>query len=412
MKSRPGADLMVLVWKHLATHDEQTHGNWARYRGLSASTPGWGSEAADTAKLRTLISAPKMDPVPVLVARLKDSRAFQSLAAAQVPGDYSPEERRRFFVRMLRADWEDTMSARRTIAITRAVHEVFDTPLTASIRDHPYWNRTDEFEQAGLRDFVKAVYDETQDQLRSAGIANVTLYRGLTFDHLDELPGVYRESLEMGPREVAMRPLSSFTTDLAKTRSFVGRDRGALVSAAFPADRIFSLARTGLGNPFEAEAIVLSGKTRAWVWAWDKPTAPELEFTTRRQKWPQEVGVTKAVIDLDADDVNATWLRAKPVRHGARALKHSGPGPHPGTDFIGRSPMLKIVEMTREGPKLVGTVDGDELAGDIERLRQMRDALEDKSEAGWLKRYHGSYLFAVQTTKKSLRESLRAILSV
>ena len=90
---------------------------------------------------------------------------------------------------------------------------------------------------------LRSVYENTQDELREAGLKQVVLYRGMNVE----------QSLKIGtifPLE--MNALESWSTDFFTAKSF----GDVVVEISVPAERVFSTGRTGLGCLFEKEFIV------------------------------------------------------------------------------------------------------------------------------------------------------------
>jgi hypothetical protein len=107
---------------------------------------------------------------------------------------------------------------------------------------------------------LRAMYDSTQEQLRREGVSEVTLHRGM------HLPGNVRN----GNQQVALRPMSSFTSDEQQARAFAentygtakvakGTGRGMLMTTTVPASRILATGATGLGLANQAEYIMMGG---------------------------------------------------------------------------------------------------------------------------------------------------------
>ena len=160
------------------------------------------------------------------------------------------------------------------------------------------------FEGAG-KAFVRAMYERTQKDLKDNEIKTVTLARG-----------VRRMKLEEGVQSVLLLPASSFTADLNDTFQFSG-PWGRVVHARFPASRILSTSRTGLGCKNEYEYVVLGGKTEAMVVASNGDVRELMQeaFATRAPRRPKKF--LKAYADEgfaspdatleDADWAKLTW---------------------------------------------------------------------------------------------------------
>lgn len=126
-----------------------------------------------------------------------------------------------------------------------------------------------------LRAFLRAQYDETQARLAAAGITEVTLHRGMRFDHpTDPTSGTPESSsatydlppppdwaADGGTAEVPLRPLSSFSANPGTGALFADQSHGTgvVLSGTVPADRILATPRSGVGSLAEAEFVTLAG---------------------------------------------------------------------------------------------------------------------------------------------------------
>jgi len=101
------------------------------------------------------------------------------------------------------------------------------------------------------RRFLRAMYDETQERLRSLGVPAdgfVTLYRGV------RIPGEwYRDDVAAYEGNA----IESWSTSIQVAVSFAGNQQ--VLDAAIPANRIISTATTGFGCLVENEVVVLGG---------------------------------------------------------------------------------------------------------------------------------------------------------
>jgi len=105
--------------------------------------------------------------------------------------------------------------------------------------------------------FLQAQYDSTQEFLKSSGIEELSLTRGttLTSSWTDNSITVGKE------QDVVMRPLSSWAYDEEVSAQFGSHT----LTSTFPAERVFSLAVTGVGCLGEREVVVLGGTIKADV---------------------------------------------------------------------------------------------------------------------------------------------------
>ena len=114
------------------------------------------------------------------------------------------------------------------------------------------------------RELLRAMYDETQRELKDRGLEEVVLYRGVT---TTKDLGWYPNADVVSDTN----PLSSWSSGKPagynKAREFAAsyawRDdthSGAVVKTYVPAERVFSLPMTGLGDVTEGEFVILGGK--------------------------------------------------------------------------------------------------------------------------------------------------------
>jgi len=97
------------------------------------------------------------------------------------------------------------------------------------------------------RAFLQAQYDNTQSQLKAAGIDSITVYRGSNLAPDDGA-------------EVYTRPMSSWSTSFKTALDFTaGADSSTLFRATINADQILSTAGTGFGCLNEFEVVTLGG---------------------------------------------------------------------------------------------------------------------------------------------------------
>lgn len=190
----------------------------------------------------------------------------------------------------------------------------------------------------GLRAFVRAQYDETQDYLRHSGLVHdgaVTLYRGAHWDHFadvplnvrthlldaggpatdDEMAGMRGRITAVGETAAHLAPASSWSTSWRVADGFAhtGADNnwGLLAAARVPVAHILSTARTGFGAAEEQEMVVLGDRppvrAAAWARALDglRPNDDRLyrEMATSTARFADTRGLTP----LDTPLSNADW---------------------------------------------------------------------------------------------------------
>ena len=104
-----------------------------------------------------------------------------------------------------------------------------------------------------LRKFVRAMYEETQESLKSKlpeGTTHVRLFRGTS------------DKKNSPAKEGMLRRLTSWTTDPEITRQFTGGFSGksVFITAEIPVKQIFATFSEGLGSYTEQEVLVLGPK--------------------------------------------------------------------------------------------------------------------------------------------------------
>jgi hypothetical protein len=117
-------------------------------------------------------------------------------------------------------------------------------------------NKTSSFTDAEVDKFLKAMYENTQDQFRAAGIDTVKLSRGidLPMDDLYRMREAGYEGIKEGDT-IAMKQnvMESWTLNEQTAEDF----GNLIIEVDVPVDRIIGNARTGFGCFSEYEFIVL-----------------------------------------------------------------------------------------------------------------------------------------------------------
>lgn len=124
-----------------------------------------------------------------------------------------------------------------------------------------------------LRAFVRAMYDETQAELKEAGFGDsIILYRGqgLGAAQYDALTApsttIYEgkeysvEANKFQEANLDFQPISSFSSSIDVSTTFTG-DNSAMIGVRVPISRIMGTARTGFGCLSEQEFVVLASST-------------------------------------------------------------------------------------------------------------------------------------------------------
>lgn len=112
---------------------------------------------------------------------------------------------------------------------------------------------------------LRAMYDRTQEQLAKAGVTEITVARGMGLNRNDA-------DRAIGSTTVTMRPMSSWTTNIATSDDFAFSQAGELTSpnpkavrvvARVPASQVLSMPGTGYGCLEEYEVVLLGGEMGA-----------------------------------------------------------------------------------------------------------------------------------------------------
>jgi hypothetical protein len=283
-------------------------GQWTA--GASHTTPN----IAATDKLKSLQKAatksnpPDFDdapPVEQLVAAVKDAPDFQEFV--RMANKQTEEDEMRGLpepvypqpevhaVKSLHAAWAtDVASVAISASLQKAaqaefgIQDAYDG--TPSWMPNPYSGMS-----ALFKKMARSIYDQTQEYLKANGIDEVTLTRGMKSSPL--AAGDYPA------QPITSAPLSSWSLDPVLAKRFMDVNEaatglaGAVVTATFPRDRIFSVGGIGvIGSPHEQEVVVLGGPGTAHVVV---------------AKSDDPVGIsTKGALNVDEGD-NANWLHAK-----------------------------------------------------------------------------------------------------
>jgi SPP1 gp7 family putative phage head morphogenesis protein len=122
-----------------------------------------------------------------------------------------------------------------------------------------YWDFTGDRYKILLR----AIYEETQEELEREGLEWVPMFRGMrALTTEDEI----RKNLEGKIlADVHLQPLSSFSALREHAFSYA-EPGGFVIEGAVHRSRVIGLGRMGFGDPMEHEAILLGGPGRWRVW--------------------------------------------------------------------------------------------------------------------------------------------------
>jgi len=157
-------------------------------------------------------------------------------------------------------------------ATQRATVEEFGVPPGA---DTTAWQLPDDryaVHAAGLRAFLRAMYEATQARLAELGIERLMLWRGMA-------PPA--RTAPFGRVPLDLRPLSSWTTEL-DVAAWYACDRGQaragrVLLADVPRERVIGTPLSGFGEMPSHEIVLLSGPGDAWALTWgsdgERPSA-------------------------------------------------------------------------------------------------------------------------------------------
>lgn len=118
------------------------------------------------------------------------------------------------------------------------------------------------------RKFVRAVYDETQHQLKLAGLDEIPVFRGSSANSSKVgryLTTKQAQMSNVAPKTFSVdlnhRALSSWTTDLDTAGEFTGsyRDHSFYFGMTVPREKVFSFFNTGPSTYMEREFVLIGG---------------------------------------------------------------------------------------------------------------------------------------------------------
>jgi hypothetical protein len=285
------------IWAELEFKysEDQPRGEGGRWVGGEGASGVAAPEQADRPQAREIeqeidqaVKDPNVDAgqqkdavAKSLVARLKDNPAWKEYVASgshnrliaqmwakhEDGGTYAAAS-------ILVANWAGSSGDHDEdgVLMQRAINDEFKLDAKT---DHMVFHEGDNqarvdrlYEQngAGLRAFARAMYDNTQEQLKDAGVDRVLLYRGMSFGNATQAgnagfvaqnPRAGR-AFETRTATVAEQPASSwsYNPDVAVHFS-QSADVSTVMAAEVPASRILSTSRTGFGARGEDEVVVL-----------------------------------------------------------------------------------------------------------------------------------------------------------
>jgi len=219
------------------------------------------------------------DALEGVVRRLKGNKTFAKFAKKYYYHDLTGEIRPKHIMgaaRELRDTWATTSYDHDKIAIAlqRLAAEEFGLKKVYMRKVPGYVKREVDALIAehgdALRSYIRAVYDNTQAQLKKAGIEEVWLHRGMRSIPRKSLPSGVDNGAVVG--KVSLQPMSSFSSEADTAMVFAdyppgpgSPDISAVVSIKVPRERIISTAASGFGEELENEFIVAGGEYEAIV---------------------------------------------------------------------------------------------------------------------------------------------------
>lgn len=230
----------------------------------------------------------KSKAVEGLTNRLKGNTDFEEYRAISYP-HLTTEQ----LVNQNIRGWAQTSMDHDTVAVARqqAVKHEFGLDASMDHVDPGTKSSADDYyatNGAGLRAFYREMYNETQELLKSQGVEELYLFRGVVWtttpiqlSHIDWDRSVYE-------LELATQPMSSFTYDFNVAASFAQGDASSVHSSLvlftkIPRERVLSTFRTGIGCMDESEVVVLGGNDKYRALAFnDTEYLTSMEFDSAR----------------------------------------------------------------------------------------------------------------------------------
>lgn len=152
--------------------------------------------------------------------------------------------------------WNYSSTAPVALALMQAAKEKFGIEGAANVQSSEFAAHS-----KVLGDLAGAIYAETQQQLKDAGVDKVTVYRGMSFQRETDWAQADGDNIA-----VQSNPLSSFSTNLYTAEGFTRDDNKSLaviLGGTVPRESIFSIPTSGVGCTTEHEVVVMhSDKSR------------------------------------------------------------------------------------------------------------------------------------------------------
>jgi hypothetical protein len=271
-KSPSGAK--AAIQQNLA--DRLAHINPIEFGKIIADSPGYQTGALNSYE-KLVKAMTGQEPMPPGAMIRKGSGGDWGEAApgqiGAVPATQANLQRavRETAVNAMIATWAMTSndSNVRSLAIQQAAAEEFQLDADWLYNWHSKPDQYDEHVAAHMpvyRAFVRAMYDNTQAELKKTGWTHVRLRRGVkTAPSLKDASGFKTVLSGKGTKgSIIQRPLSSFTTNTGTSNVFSG-GAGLTHEGYVPIERIMGSALTGFGCQNEYEYVVLGGPNEVVV---------------------------------------------------------------------------------------------------------------------------------------------------
>ncbi len=216
--------------------------------------------------------------------------------------------------------------------------------------------------------FLREMYNQTQEELKSKGVEGMYLYRGSRMD--DKSSGRYDGHRDKG--WMRLQPLSSFSFDPSTaygyTQGFEAHGRyGRIDGVWVPRERILSTPRTGFGGGSQQEIVVLGGTYQTSYLGWYGKSGPGLEeyFSTGGPPQMKKADPAGLAFGPDDDLDNADWPKRMPVVNAQMAALHEQRG--------STTKAAKIIVLRSGGKRRAASLDPI-----VARLRDGLQALIDE----------------------------------
>lgn len=219
--------------------------------GMDVPDPGLDSNAPSAREVAALMEANNPD-----------------VNYANLGGLYSKCDTAEDFARTVANQWHQSSgdSKPESVAIQIAIAEQLGTevnlPVTSEEAMQGALNLlgTGDTEEA-MRTWARAQYSATQEYLDQHGIEKVPVVRGLYLDSMEKTTSIFPGiKSDWSPMQIAHQPVSSWSLDQKVSSGYASQGNTAiLVQATVPADRIFGMAPTGIGDADKSEIVVLDG---------------------------------------------------------------------------------------------------------------------------------------------------------